>query len=162
MTGLGDPGSTSALGGTLRQQASTLTDLVVDLGEAAERAQRTGRADLTARERDLLSRAARELDVIGAALQSFTATVLSGSARTRALTSEATRVDLVVDGSLVVEARGPSRADPAERLRARERLQELLNRVTAAEAKELARIARELDRSGPVLAALSERARLGS
>lgn len=162
MTGLGDPGSISALGGTLRQQAITLVDLVVDLTEAAERARRAGRPDLSARERDLLDRLARELDVVGAALQSFTATVQAGSARTRALADEAARTGLVIEGSLVVEARGPSRVDPVHRLRARERLQELLNRVTAAEGKDLARIARELARSGPVLARLSERARLGS
>ena len=52
MMGLGDPGSTSALGGALRQQAITLTDLVVDLTEAADRARRGGRADLSARERE--------------------------------------------------------------------------------------------------------------
>ena len=162
MTGLGDPGSTSALGGALRQQALTLTDLVVDLTEAAERARRTGTADLSARERELLSSAARELDVVGAALQSFTATVLAGSARIRTLADEAVRSDLVFEGSVVAEAPGPSRVDPADRLRERARLQELLNRVTAAEGKELARIARELARSGPALAAVSERARLGS
>ena len=80
----------------------------------------------------------------------------------RALADEATRTDLVIEGSVVVEARGPSRVDPVDRLRERQRLQELLNRVSAAEGKELARIARELGRSGPALAALSERARLGS
>ncbi|MDV3220059.1 hypothetical protein [Intrasporangium sp.] len=162
MTGLGDPGSVSALGGTLRQQALTLADLVVDLTDAAERGRRRSHPDLSARERQLLERLARELDVVGAALQSFTATVHAGSARTRALADEAARVDLVLDGNLVVEARGPSRVDPAERLQARERLQELLNRVTAAEGKDLARVARELARSGPALARLSERARLGS
>ncbi|GAA6524564.1 hypothetical protein [Intrasporangium sp. DVR] len=162
MSSLGDPGSTSALGGALRQQAITLADLVVDLTEAAERAGRAGRPDVTARERDLLSRVAHELDSVGAALQSFTATVLAGSARVRELSTEAARADLVVDGSLVVEPPGPSRVDPVARLRARERLQELLNRVTAAEGKELGRIARELARSGPALAAVSERCRLGS
>lgn len=162
MTGLGDPGSTSALGGALRQQAITLTDLVVDLAEAAERATRAGRPDPTARERELLSRTARELDAVGAALQSFTSTVLDGSARTRELTAEAHRAHLLVDGSLVVEPAGPSRVDPTARLRAKERLQELLNRVTAAEGKELGRVARELERSGPALAGISERSRLGS
>ena len=165
MMGLGDPGSTSALGGALRQQAITLTDLVVDLTEAAERAGRRGpggRADRSARARELLGGTARELDAVGAVLQSFTATVLAGSARIRALADEATRADLAIEGSLVVEVSGPSRVDPVARLRERERLQELLNRVSAAEGKELARIARELGRSGPALAALSERARLGS
>jgi hypothetical protein len=162
MMGLGDPGSTSALGGALRQQAITLTDLAVDLEDAAERARRGGRADPSARERELLNSAARELDAVGAALQSFTATVLAGAARIRTLGDEAARSDLVIEGSVVVEARGPSRVDPENRLRQRERLQELLNRVSAAEGKELARIGRELGRSGPALAALSERARLGS
>ena len=162
MTGLGDPGSTSALGGALRQQAITMTDLVVDLAEAAGRARRAGGTDLSARERELLSSTARELDAVGAALQSFTATVLAGSARIRTLADEAARSDLVIEGGVVVEAQGPRRVDPVDRLRERERLQELVNRVSAAEGKELARIARELGRSGPALAALSERARLGS
>ncbi|HKX68687.1 MAG TPA: hypothetical protein VJN29_15830 [Intrasporangium sp.] len=162
MMGLGDPGSTSALGGALRQQAIILTDLVVELTEAAERAARGGRADLSARERELLTGAARELDAVGAALQSFTATVQAGSARIRTLADDAARSDLVIEGSIIVEAKGPSRVDPVDRLRRRERLQELLNRVSAAQGKELARIARELARSGPPLAALSERARLGS
>ena len=162
MMGLGDPGSTSALGGALRQQAITLTGLVVDLTEASERATRGGRVDLSARERELLSCAARELDAVGAALQSFTATVLAGSARLRTLADQASGSDLVIEGNVVVEAPGPSRVDPVDRLRQRERLQELVNRVTAAEGKELARITRDLGRSGPALAALSERARLGS
>jgi hypothetical protein len=162
MNGLGDPGSTSALGGALRQQAITLADLVAELGEAAARAARAGRPDSTARERELLGRAARELDAVGAALQSFTATVLAGSARTRALSDEAALADLVIEGSLVVEARGPRRSDPARRMQARERLQELLNRVTAAEAKEIGRIAREVERSSPALASLSAQARSGT
>ncbi|ADU48991.1 hypothetical protein [Intrasporangium calvum] len=162
MRRIGDPGSTSALGGALRQQAITLADLVADLTQVANRAERAGRPDATTRERELLERTARELDAVGAALQSYTATVLAGAARTRELATEAARADLVVDGSLVLEAPGPSRVDPTVRLRARERLQELLNRVTAAEGKELGRIARELERSGPALATVSERSRLGS
>jgi hypothetical protein len=162
MSGLGDPGSTSALGGALRQQAIALADVTADLTEAAVRAERSGRPDLTSRERELLDRAARELDAVGAALQSFTSTVLAGWARTRVLSDEASLAGLVIEGSLVVEARRPSRTDPAERMRAKQRLQELLNRVTAAEAKEIARIAREVERSGPALAAISTRARSGT
>lgn len=162
MSGLGDPGSTSALGGALRQQAILLADLMVELDAAATRALRAGLPDPTARERDLLGRAARELDAVGAALQSFTATVQAGSARARTLVDEAAQADLVIEGNLVLEARGPSRTDPVQRLHTRERLQELLNRVTAAEAKEIGRIAREVGRSGPVLAALSARARSGT
>lgn len=167
-TGSSDPGSTSALGGTLRSHALGLTDLAVELEEAARRSTRStrstrsSRGDPTARERDLLSRAARELDAVGAVLQSFTATALASAARLRELADEAARADLFIDGNLVVERAGPSRVDPHTRLTARTRLQELLNRVRAAEGKETARLAREIARSAPVLGALSERARSGS
>jgi len=161
-TGTPDPGSTSALGGALRSQALALTDLAVELEEAAHRGMRAGRLDPTARERELLSQAARELDAVGAVLQSFTATALSSSARLRELADEASRADLFIDGNLVVEHAGPSRVDPHTRLTARTRLQELLNRVRAAEGKETARLARELARSAPVLGELSDRARCGS
>ena len=61
----------------------------------------------------------------------------------------------------VVESLGPSRVDPDERLRSRDRLQELLNRVTSARAKELARLARELEASRTTLVRLSGVARSG-
>lgn len=172
----GDPGSTSALGGALRTQAGRLADLVVDLEAAARRGARTprpGRAactvepaeptvDPTQHERDLVTRAATELDRVGGLLQSWTTTAVETSARVRALEPALARFDLVVDGRLVVERSGPSRAEPAERLAERERLQELLNRVTALRSRELARLRRELEQSGTTLAGLSARARSGT
>jgi hypothetical protein len=172
----GDPGSTSSLGGALRTQAGRLADLVVDLEAAARRGARTprpGRAastvepaaptvDPTAHERDLVTRAATELDRVGGLLQSWTTTAVETAARVRALEPALARFDLVVDGRLVVERSGPSRVEPAERLAERERLQELLNRVTAVRSRELARLRRELEQSGTTLAALSARARSGT
>lgn len=172
----GDPGSTSSLGGALRTQAGRLADLVVDLEAAARRGARTprpGRAaptvepaaptvDPTAHERDLVTRAATELDRVGGLLQSWTTTAVETAARVRALEPALARFDLVVDGRLVVERSGPSRVEAAERLAERERLQELLNRVTAVRSRELARLRRELEQSGTTLAALSARARSGT
>ena len=162
MNGWETPGSTSALGGALRQQAITLVDLMAELDEAAARAARAGPSD-----RWPASGTARPGGTGGSTRSGrpsspCTATVLAGSARTRALADEAALADLVIEGSLVVEARGPSRSDPTRRMRARERLQELLNRVTAAEAKEIGRIAREVERSGPARASLSAQARSGT
>jgi hypothetical protein len=159
---IGDPASTSALGGALRTQAITLAETLTDLDQAAQRAQRMNRPDPTQRERHLIERTARELDAVGAALQALSVTLVDGGARTRALEVDARRNDLTIDGTTVTDLPGPSRHDPAERLRAREQLQELLNRVTAAQVKDLARIAREVERSAPVLAAVSEQARSGS
>jgi len=169
----GDPGSTSALGGALRTQAGRLADLVVDLEAAARRGARTSRpgradpavdpaVDPTQHERDLLTRTATELDRVGGLLQSWTTTAVEAAARVRALEPALARFDLVVDGRLVVERAGPSRVEPAERLAERERLQELLNRVTAVRSRELARLRRELEQSGTTLAALSARARSGT
>lgn len=157
----GDTASTSALGGALRTQANRLADLVVDLDDAARRSHRTGSPDPTGHERDLVTRAATELDRVGGLLQSWTTVAVDVAARLRALEPALTRCDLVVDGQLVVECPGPSRVEPAERLSERERLQELLNRVTAARSRELARLRRELETSGDRLAALSDRARSG-
>lgn len=160
----GDPGSISALGGALRTQALRLADLVEELESAAARASRTGRPgrpDPSDHERDLIARSATELDRIGALLQAWTAGSVEDGARLRALDDDAERAGLVVEGHLVVEPPGPSRADPAERLRARDHLQELLNRVTAGRARELARLGRELEGSQGALARLSERARAG-
>jgi len=158
----GDTGSTSALGGALRTQAARLADLVVDLDAAARRVGRTGSPDPTGHERDVVARAATELDLVGALLQSWTTTAVESAARVRALEPALTRCDLVIDGQLVVERSGPSRVEPAERLAERERLQELLNRVTAVRSRELARLRRELETSGTRLAALSDRARAGT
>jgi hypothetical protein len=157
----GDPGSTSALGGALRTQAHQLAGLVVDLDTAARRAGRTGAPDPTGHERDLVTRAATELDRVGGLLQSWTTTAVESAARVRSLEPALTRCDLVIDGRLVVERSGPSRVEPGERLAERERLQELLNRVTAVRSRELARLRRELESSGTTLATLSERARSG-
>ncbi|GAA2034856.1 hypothetical protein GCM10009740_26920 [Terrabacter terrae] len=184
----GDPASTSALGGALLSQAGRLADLVLDLDASASRASRAGarrgRADAgppgttdtaggdrtarvgspgpTRREEELLTRAATELDRVGSLLQAWTTTAVESAARLRALEPALARVDLVVDGHLVVERSGPSRVQPAQRLAERERLQELLNRVTAARSRELARLGRELEQSGTTLAALSVRARSGT
>ncbi|HSU74451.1 MAG TPA: hypothetical protein VLI66_05890 [Terrabacter sp.] len=185
----GDTASTSALGGALFSQAGRLADLVLDLDASASRASRAGRArrgradaastgttdtagsdrtarvgstDPTRREEELLTRAATELDRVGGLLQAWTTTAVESAARLRALEPALARVDLVVDGHLVVERSGPSRVEPAERLAERERLQELLNRVTAARSRELARLRRELEQSGTTLAALSARARSGT
>ncbi|MGO4598203.1 hypothetical protein [Terrabacter sp. 2RAF25] len=158
----GDPGSASALGGTLRTQAGRLADLVVELDDAAARVARTGAADPSARERDLVTRAATELDRVGGLLQSWTTTAVESAAGLRSLEPALAHSDLVVHGQLVVERSGPSRVEPERRLAERERLQELLNRVTAVRARELARLRRELEASHASLAALSDRARSGS
>ena len=157
----GDPASTSALGGALRTQAGHLVELVHDLGRPAAVAERAGLADPTAHERDLLTRAATELDRVGGLLQSWTTTEVETAARVRALEPELDRWDLLVDGHLVVDRPGPSRVDPHRRLVERERLKELLNRATAARSRELARLARELERSTATLATVSGHARSG-
>ncbi len=158
----GDPASTSALGGALRTQAGRLGGLVHDLARPAAIAERGGRADPTAHERDLVTRAATELDRVGALLQSWTTTAVETAARVRALEPELDRWDLLVDGHLVVDRPGPSRVDPGRRLVERERLQELLNRATAVRSRELARLSRELERSSATLATVSDRARSGA
>ena len=158
----GDPGSASALGGALRTQAGRLADLVVELDSAASRATRAGVPDPCQRERGLVSRAATELDRVGGLLQSWTTTAVESAARVRSLEPALARSDLVVEGQLVVERSGPSRVEPAERLAERERLQELLNRVTAVRSRELARLRRELELSRASLAALSDRSRSGT
>ncbi len=158
----GDTGSTSALGGALRTQANQLADLVIDLDAAARRAARTGTPDPTGHERDLLTRTATELDRVGGLLQWWTTAAVEQAARVRALEPALTRCDLVIDGQLVVERSGPTRVEPVARLAERERLQELLNRVTAVRSRELGRLRRELETSGTTLAALSDRARSGA
>jgi hypothetical protein len=157
----GDPASTSALGGVLRTQAVRLGELVHDLARPAVAAARASQADPTDHERDLVTRAATELDRVGGLLQSWTTTAVETAARVRALEPELDRWELLVDGHLVVDRPGPSRVDPSRRLAERERLQELLNRATAARARELAGLQRELERSSATLAAVSDRARAG-
>lgn len=169
----GDPGSTSALGGALRGHALRLADLVVDLMPPARRGtDLTGRPrpadratttapddDGTQHERDLMAAVADELDRVGALLQQWTATTVEAQARVRRLDDQLRAAGLVVEGNRVTELPGPSRRDPVDRLRSREHLQELLNRVTAARSKELARLTRELDVSREALVRLSARAR---
>ena len=157
----GDPPSVSALGGALRTQAARLGQLVHDLARPAATAERAGRSDATALERDLVTRTATELDRIGELLQSWTTTAVETAARVRAMEPELDRWDLFADGHHVVDRPGPSRVDPGRRLAERERLQELLNRATASRSRELARLSRELERSSATLAALSDRARTG-
>lgn len=158
----GDPSSTSALGGALRGQSLHLASAVERLTEASRRAVRRGGADPTTRERELLLVTAEELDRVGALLQSWATDVVEATARVREIATEAGRHDLHVAGHHVLEAAGPSRVDPARRLADRERLQQLLNRVTAQDARGRTRLQRELGASAAVLARTSERARLGT
>ena len=157
MTG-GDPGSTSALGGALRGHALRLADLVDELSPTPH-ALHTARVDHAAGERELLASTADELDRVGALLQQWTATTVDSLARLRQLDHQLAAAGLEVTGNKVVESLGPSRVDPDERLRSRERLQELVNRVTSARAKELARLARELGASHTTLTRLADAAR---
>lgn len=156
----GDPGSTSALGGALRGHALRLFDLADELTPTPH-AVHSGRVDHAAAERELLVSTADELDRVGALLQQWTATTVDSLARIRHLDHQLAAAGLEVAGNKVVESLGPSRVDPDDRLRSRERLQELLNRVTSARAKELARLARELDASRTTLVRLSDVARSG-
>lgn len=157
----GDPASTSALGGTLRRQALRLAATEERLRGSTRRQVRHGAPDPTARERELFLEAAEQLDRIGALLQSLATDVVEGAARVRELSAEAARCDLLIDGHHVLEASGPSRVDPAVRVATRDRLQQLLNRVTAQDARARTRLLRELEGSSAALASTSERARLG-
>ncbi|GAA2162696.1 hypothetical protein FHX52_0035 [Humibacillus xanthopallidus] len=163
----GDPASVSALGGALLTQSARLADLVTELGGSAARAARASQArrrpvdDVSSHERLLLERAATELDRVGALLQAWTTTSVETAARARQLAPDLARADLVIDGQVVVESSGPSRVDPQTRARERQRLQELLNRVTMVRARELARLGRELQHSHDALAAVALDARAG-
>ena len=157
----GDPASISALGGTLRRHALRLAATEQRLGESARRVVRHGGADPTARERGLAVDVAEQLDRVGALLQALSTDVVEHAARVRELAAEAARSDLLVEGHHVVEAPGPSRRDPSSRLATRDRLQLLLNRVTAQDARTRAGLQRELEGSSAALARASERARLG-
>ncbi len=153
-----DPVSTSALGGLLRAHALRLVTLLEPLGEPPPGSRRVPRPE-TARERELIAATAEQLDRIGSVLQGLATSGVERSVRRRGIDEEAARHELGVDGTRVTEWQGPSRIDPAHRLRARERAQGLLNRVTAAEGRDLARLSRELTASVVTLRALSAQAR---
>ncbi len=157
----GDPASVSALGGALVTQAARLADLANELERAGAAARRRSVEDGTAHERALLVRVATELDRVGALLQAWTITAVESAARARQLGPDLARADLVLDGQLVVESSGPSRVDPATRAQERQRVQELLNRVTSVRARELGRLGRELQHSHERLVAVSGDAREG-
>lgn len=155
----GDPVSTSALGGALRSHALRLAAAAEQLAGAARRSGRHGGPDSAVRERELMTGAAEQLDRIGSLLQSWATDVVEETARVRGIAAESARTDLRVEGHHVLEAPGPSRADPLQRLEARERLQHLLNRVTAQDSRTRARLQRELEASATVLAKMSRQAR---
>lgn len=156
-----DPASTSVLGGALRGHALRLAEVEEQLALAVRRLTRRGEPDPAVRERELLGAVAVELDRVGAILQLLATEAVEEASRVREITAEAARSDLVVDGRRVVEQAGPSRVDPGQRLVARERLQQLLNRVSAQEARSRVRLLRELETSTASLARTSQRARLG-
>jgi hypothetical protein len=162
---MGDPASTSALGGFLRSQALQLVSLLDRLAPGGSRGRSTASApagaDL-AHERALVEAVAEELDRVGAALQATVAGGVERAARRRALEAEADRFDLELDGHRVIERPGPSRVDPGRRRHARTHVQELLTRLVSAQGRELGGLARDLEASMRTLAALSERARDGA
>lgn len=157
----GDPASTSVLAGTLRRDAIRLVELEERLRDLSRRTTRQGLTEMTGPERELLLAVAEQLDRIGAMLQTWSTDAAEDSARVRAIAAEAARADLLVDGHHVIETPGPSRVDPASRLATRERLQSLLNRVTARGARSRASLQKELEASVAALARVSEQARLG-
>jgi hypothetical protein len=162
---MGDPASTSALGGALRSQALHLASLLEQLDPGRSRGQRAAptadRFDVD-HERRLIEAVAEELDKVGSALQATVSGGVERAARRRALAVEAGRFDLELDGQRVIERSGPSRVDPARREHARVHLQELLGRLVSAQGRELGGLTRELDSSMRALALLSERARDGA
>lgn len=154
---IGDPVSTSALGGALRAHALRLAALVEQLG-GPDRGRRHPPVPKTAAEQELVGAVADQLDRIGAILQGVATSGVERAARRRRLGEEADREDLDIDGTRVTERRGPSRADPTRRIAARDHLQELLNRVTAGHSRDLAMLSRELEASRVALRALAARA----
>ena len=158
---VGDPASASVLGGALRNHALRLADLLADLETPSRRAARGAGTDPTDWERDLISRAATELDRIGALLQAWATESVESSSRRRSLDAAARADGLVVDGRHVIESSGPSRVDPGVRLRARDHLQDLLSRVTSSDDKALARLTREVTASSATLARIAAQARSG-
>lgn len=159
--GIGDPASTSALGGALRAMSLRLADLVEQLGEPVSGSRRPAVAE-TALERELVTAAAEQLDRIGATLQGLVTSGIERESRRRGLGEVAARNDLDIDGPRVKERWGPSRTDPTRRLAAQEHLQDLLNRVAAAHGRDLATLARELEASRVALRAVTVRARASS
>lgn len=157
----GDPGSTSVLGGALRGHALRLADLTAELEAPIRRTVRHGGSDPTGWERDLLERAAEELDRIGALLQALATESVENARRRHSLDAAAAADGLVVEGRHIVEAPGPKRVDPTARLRSREHLQDLLSRVTSAEGRDFARLTREVTASAATLAQVAARARTG-
>jgi hypothetical protein len=161
---VGDPASTSALGGALRSQALHLVAILERLAPVGSRpgaAPRPDRFDVD-HERQLIGAVAEELDRVGGALQATVAGGVERAARRRALEVEAGRFDLELDGHRVTERSGPSRVDPARRQHARTHVQELLGRLVSAQGRELGGLSRELESSMRTLARLSERARDGT
>ncbi|HET7399986.1 MAG TPA: hypothetical protein VFJ94_15835 [Intrasporangium sp.] len=158
----GDPASVSVLGGALRGHALRLARLLDELERPSRRGRAPGRPDPTAPERALLARTAEELDRVGAQLQGFATTTVETAARLRRLEQDCAAADLRVQGEHVVEPAGPSRTDPADRLRSRACLQAHLSRVVTADAEALADLQREVHASAARLERLSERARTGS
>lgn len=155
---VGDPGSTSALGGALRAHALRLMTLLAQLGEPVAGSRRPPLTE-TALERELIATVAAQLDRIGAALQGLVTKGIERSSRHRDLGEVANRYDLDIDGTRVSERQGPSRVDPTSRLQARKHVQELLGRVAAGQGRDVALLSRELEASQAVLKALTERAR---
>ncbi|MGN6754238.1 MAG: hypothetical protein ACTHJJ_16985 [Intrasporangium sp.] len=155
-----DAASTSALGGALRGHALRLAGLLERLGEPAPGNRRAG-VTRTARERELLAATATQLDRVGAGLQALVTSGVERSVRRRALDDEAARHELDIDGTRVTERPGPSRVDPQSRLRARERVQELVNRAAAGQGRDLAAVTRELEASLTALQSIAARARQG-
>jgi hypothetical protein len=165
----GDPASTSALGGALRAAALSLVEALDELEGAAGRARRRPGSTPPSASRapalsagdlgTLLGRTADELDRVGALLQSCTTGIVETAVAVEKVGQDAAAWGLVVDGTLVAEAPGPSRVDPADRLDARRRLQAHLNRVTSARARVLSDLARDLERSTAALAGVSDGAR---
>lgn len=158
--GLIDPASVSALGGALRTHALRLVGLLDRLGEPTPGSRRPALPE-TEHERALIAAAATELDRVGATLQGLVTSDVERTARRRGLAEEAARHDLDIDGTRVTELAGPSRVEPRRRVQAREHLQELLNRVTAAEGRDLGLLSRDLEASLVVLAGVSAGARHG-
>ncbi|MEO7131947.1 MAG: hypothetical protein ABIZ07_11275 [Dermatophilaceae bacterium] len=155
----GDAASTSVLGGALRRHALDVVDVLDGLESPGRSGSRAGGPDQLAEERELLASAAAQLDRIGARLQAWSTDAVERTSRRRGLDEVAARDGLLLDGRRVVEVPGPSRVEPTTRLQSRDRLQDLLNRLTSSDAKSLAGLARELESSTAALARLAERAR---
>lgn len=151
----------SVLGGALRGHALRLARLLEELDGPARRAVRAGHPDPTAPERELLARTAHELDVIGSRLQSWATTAVESRTRLQRLEHECADHDLRLVGAQVAPPPGPSRTDPAERLRSQARLQTVLTRIVSTDTRALADLERDVAASMSRLERLSMRARAG-